>query len=78
MASRSCTLPFEYKIGEISQALLTKNRTKKTGHYGNEKLNALFSSARSPQPEFVPITSKVRGQACFRDFMHARLMEQSS
>ena len=61
MASRLCTRPFEYKVGEISQALLTKNATKKTGNYGNEKLDALFSSARSLQPEFVPITSEVRG-----------------
>ena len=72
MASRLCTRPFEYKVGEISQALLTKNATKKTGNYGNEKLDALFSSARSLQPEFVPITSEVRGHlwetSCMRDW----------
>jgi len=62
MASHLYTRPFsEYKVGEISQALLTKNTTKKNASYGNEKLDALFSSARSFQPEFVPITPKVRG-----------------
>ena len=73
MASHLNTRPFsEYKVGEISQALLTKNTTKKNGSYGNEKLDALFSSARSFQPEFVPITPKVRGHVCtglqFRDW----------
>jgi len=60
MASRLCTRSFaEYKVGEISQALLGKNTAKNLGNYGNEKLGALFGSARLLQPEFVPITPKM-------------------
>ena len=69
MASRLCTRSFaEYKVGEISQALLGKNTAKNPGNYGNEKLGALFGSARLLQPEFVPITPKVRVHVGFRDW----------
>ena len=50
-----------YRIGEISQALVTKNTTKQSESNENEKLNALFSSASVIQAEFVPIIPKVRG-----------------
>ena len=48
-----------YKVGEISQALLTKERKKKTGKEKNVELHALFSSASLFQPQFVPVTPKV-------------------
>lgn len=49
-----------YKVGEISQALLTKDRKAKTVKNENVQLNALFSSANLFQPQFVSVTSKVR------------------
>ena len=65
MASR-CTPSFaEYKVGEISQALFAKNTAKNPDKYGNEKLDALFRSARLLQPGFLPVTHKVRGRACW-------------
>ena len=45
-----------YKVGEISQVLLSKQREKKKGGKENAKLSALFSSANVIQPQFVSLT----------------------
>ena len=48
-----------YKVGEISEALLTKQKKSRTGKNENIELNALFSSPSLIQPQFVTIASKV-------------------
>lgn len=50
-----------YKVGEISEALLTKQKKSRTGKKENIELNALFSSPGLIQPQFVAVASKVRG-----------------
>ncbi|XP_078350634.1 RNA-binding protein 34-like isoform X1 [Oculina patagonica] len=63
MASSS-TRPFVgYRVGEISQALVTKDAAIKSDSKENGKLNALFTSARVFQPAFVPIISKISKKA---------------
>ncbi|XP_068729915.1 RNA-binding protein 34-like [Montipora capricornis] len=47
-----------YKVGEISQVLLSKQREKKKEGKENAKLSALFSSANVFQPQFVSLTTK--------------------
>lgn len=61
MASDTTSALAGYRVGEISQALLTNKRPRKKENNENDKLNALFSSARVFQPEFVPVAPKVRG-----------------
>lgn len=53
----SCSTLAGYKVGEISQVLHTKAENKAAP---DDKLKALFSSAKLFQPEFVAIAPKVR------------------
>ena len=55
-----------YKVGEISQALLSKQKKSRTDKKENNELNALFSSPSLIQPQFVTVTTKVRGMKFIR------------
>ena len=61
MASSSTRAFAGYRVGEISEALVTKGTTAKLTSSGNGKLNALFNSAKLFSTEFVPVIAKVRG-----------------
>ena len=47
----------EFKVGEISQALLSKPKKKKVERKENSELDALFSTAGLFQPQFVSAAS---------------------
>ena len=55
----SCNALSGYRVGEISQALRTKQKKTKTDRKENVELNALFSSSGLFQPEFVAVAPKV-------------------
>lgn len=47
----------EFKVGEISQALLSKPKKKKVERKENTELDALFSTPGLFQPQFVSAAS---------------------
>ena len=53
-----------YKVGEISQALLTKPKKKKAENKENSELDALFSTAGLFQPQFVSAASISKVSLC--------------
>ena len=48
----------EFKVGEISQALLSKPKKKKVEVKENSELDALFSTAGLFQPQFISAASR--------------------